>query len=65
MRPLRIGRASGSWRLARAPPTSWAAMKLGADAGAIPAKVLENIRPMVMAGLAKLAEEVKKYAAPM
>jgi len=27
--------------------------------------VAENIRPMVMAGLAKLVEEVKKYAAPM
>src|SRR5580700_3608930 len=40
-------------------------MKLGADDGAIPAKVLENILPMVIAGLAKLAEEVKKYAAPM
>ncbi len=40
-------------------------MKLGADAGAIPAKVLENIRPTVIAGLAKLAEDVKKYAAPM
>ena len=37
-------------------------MKAGTDAGAIPAKVAENIRPMVMAGFAKLAEEVKKYA---
>ena len=33
--------------------------------GAMPAKVSENIRPMVMAGLAKLVEEVKKYAAPI
>ena len=40
-------------------------MKAGADDGAIPAKVLENIRPMVIAGLAKLVEEVKKYAAPI
>jgi hypothetical protein len=31
----------------------------------MPAKVLENIRPIVIAGFAKLAEEVKKYAAPM
>ena len=40
-------------------------MKLGTEDGAIPAKVFENMRPMVMAGLAKLVEEVKKYAAPM
>ena len=46
--------------MARMPPTTWAAMKAGADDGAIPAKVLENILPTVMAGLAKLAEEVKK-----
>ena len=45
---------------ARAPPSSWAAMKLGTEAGAIPAKVSVNIRPMVIAGLAKLVEEVKK-----
>ena len=31
----------------------------------MPANVSENIRPTVIAGLAKLAEEVKKYAAPM
>ena len=40
-------------------------MNDGADAGAMPAKVFENIRPIVIAGLAKLVEEVKKYAAPM
>ena len=50
---------------ARMPPIICAAMKLGTDDGAIPAKVSENIRPTVMAGLAKLVEEVKKYAAPM
>src|SRR6202020_189162 len=44
---------------------TWAAMKAGTEAGAIPAKVSENIRPTVMAGLAKLVEDVKKYAAPM
>ena len=49
---------------ARAPPMIWAAMKLGTDDGAMPAKVSENIRPTVIAGLAKLAEDVKKYAAP-
>jgi hypothetical protein len=37
----------------------------GTDAGTMSAKVAENIRPMVMAGLAKLVEDVKKYAAPM
>ena len=31
-----------------------------ADAGAIPAKVSENIRPIVIAGLAKLVEEVNQ-----
>ena len=50
---------------ARTPPMTWAPMKLGAEDGAIPAKVSENIRPMVMAGLAKLVDEVKKYAAPI
>jgi len=50
---------------ATAPPVIWAPMKLGTEDGAIPAKVSENIRPMVMAGLAKLVEEVKKYAARM
>ena len=32
----------------------------GADAGAMPANVFENIRPIVIAGFAKLAELVKK-----
>ncbi len=35
-------------------------MKVGADEGAMPAKLLENMRPTVMAGLAKLVELVKK-----
>jgi hypothetical protein len=46
--------------MARMPPATWAVMKAGADDGAIPAKVSENILPMVIAGLAKLADEVKK-----
>ena len=46
--------------MARIPPTTCAPMKLGADDGAMPAKVFENIRPTVMAGLAKLVELVKK-----
>jgi hypothetical protein len=40
-------------------------MKPGAEAGAIPAKVSEKMRPTVIAGFAKLVELVKKYAAPM
>ena len=50
---------------ASAPPRICAAMKGGTEDGAMPAKVSENIRPMVMAGLAKLVEEVNQYAAPM
>ena len=45
---------------ATTPPTTWAPTKLGTDEGAIPAKVLENIRPTVMAGLAKLVELVNQ-----
>src|ERR1035438_7474712 len=50
---------------ARTPPMTWAAMKARTEDGAIPAKVAENIRPTVIAGLAKLVEDVKKYAAPI
>ena len=50
---------------AKGTATSCAAMKSGAEDGAIPAKLFENIRPIVMAGLAKLVELVKKYAAAM
>jgi len=31
----------------------------------MPAKVSENIRPTVMAGFAKLVDDLKKYAAPI
>ncbi len=50
---------------ASTPPMICAPMKASTEDGAIPAKVSENIRPMVMAGLAKLVEEVNQYAAPM
>src|SRR5690242_10184983 len=40
-------------------------MNAGADEGRMPANVSENIRPTVTAGLAKLVDDVKKYAAPM
>ncbi len=42
------------------PPTAWAATNAGAEDGAMPAKVSENIRPTVIAGFAKLVELVKK-----
>ena len=35
-------------------------MNVGAEAGAIPANVSENMRPTVIAGLAKLVEEVNQ-----
>lgn len=44
---------------------SWATMKPGADVEAIPAKAPLNMRPMVIAGLAKLDELMKKQAAPI
>ena len=40
--------------------TSWATTNRGTEDGAMPAKVLENMRPTVIAGLAKLVELVKK-----
>src|SRR5262245_54598790 len=42
--------------MATAPPCSYATTNPGTDAGAIPAKVSENIRPSVIGGLAKLVE---------
>ena len=47
------------------PPPTCAAMNTGADEGAIPAKLSENIRPTVIAGLANDVEAVNQYAAPM
>ena len=35
------------------------------EVGAMPAKVSENIRAMVTAGLAKIVEQVNQYAATM
>ena len=46
-------------------PTNWQTMNIGALAGSMPAKVSEKVRAMVTAGLAKLVEEVKKYAPAM
>jgi hypothetical protein len=43
-----------------APPSNWKTTKVGTEAGAMPAKVSEKIRPTLIAGLAKLVagEEV-------
>ena len=38
-------------------------MKATTELGAIPANVFENMRPIVIAGFAKLVDEQKKYAA--
>ena len=43
-----------------APPAIWASRNIGTDAGAIPARVSENTRAMVTAGLAKLVELVNQ-----
>ena len=37
----------------------------GIELGAMPAKVFENVRAIVTAGLAKLVDDVNQYAAPM
>ena len=46
--------------IASSAPPSWAATKAGTEAGAMPAKVSESIRPMLMAGFAKLVELVNQ-----
>jgi len=51
--------------IATPPPTSCATTNPGTEAGAMPANVSEKIRPMLIAGLAKLVELVNQYAAPM
>src|SRR5687767_14279145 len=45
--------------------TTWQARKAGTDDGSIPADVSLNDLATVTAGLAKLVDAVKKYAAPM
>ena len=57
---LRFGKST---RIARNPmiaPTICATRNNETDDGAIPANEFENIRPTVIAGLAKLVEDVKK-----
>ncbi len=41
-------------------PTSCMTMNIGADDGAIPAKVSDSVRATVTAGLAKLVDEVNQ-----
>jgi hypothetical protein len=50
---------------ASAAPTVWATTKGATDAGAMPANVSESVRARVTAGLAKLVDDVKKYAPVM
>jgi hypothetical protein len=46
--------------MARLAPSSWAAIKSGAEPGEIPAKVSESVRPIVTAVLAKLVDDVNQ-----
>src|SRR5437879_1070108 len=48
-----------------AAPISCMTMNIGADDGLMPAKLSDRVRAMVTAGLAKLVDEVKKYAPPI
>src|SRR5437879_4560786 len=45
-------------------PKSWATMKPGSEAGAMPAKVSLNARPMLTAGFANEVDEVNQCADP-
>jgi hypothetical protein len=49
----------------RAAPKICAAIKGATELGAMPAKESESVLATVTAGLAKLVDEVKKYAADM
>src|SRR6185503_10051676 len=50
---------------ASAAPTTWATTNGVTDDGAMPANVSESVRATVTAGLAKLVDDVKKYAPVM
>ena len=47
------------------PPIICAIQKLSTFSGFIPAKLFENILPIVPAGFAKEVEDVNQYAAPI
>lgn len=59
------GKSATTHAVPTAPPTNSATMNAGAELGEIPEKVLENMRPIATAGLAKLVDEVNQYAAKM
>src|SRR6266545_6493459 len=46
-------------------PTSCITTNIGTDAGSMPAKLFERVRPTVTAGLAKLVDDVNQYAPPI
>jgi hypothetical protein len=55
-----VGVEHADGRECQSPPTSCATTNPGTDAGAMPAKVSEKMRPMLIAGLAKLVELVNQ-----
>ena len=46
-------------------PSTCITMNIGTLLGAMPAKVLLSMRPIVTAGFAKLVDDVNQYAAAM
>ena len=46
--------------LAAKAPNSWAMMKAGTSTGDMPAKLFDMLRTIVIAGLAKLVDEVNQ-----
>ena len=60
-----IGEECGDQDQSGKAPMIWAVMNPGAELGALPAKVSENILPIVTAGFANEVEQVNQYAAPM
>jgi hypothetical protein len=64
-RLIRSGNNQREVTAAKTAPTSWARTNPGASDGAMPAKLSLMLRATVIAGLAKLVEEVNQYAAVM
>ena len=63
--PARLGKSTRAALKPISAPMSWAAIKAGTSWGRMPAKVFDNERAMVIAGLAKEVEAVNQYAAPI
>lgn len=55
-----LGKSHFAKRAAQAAPASWPKMNKGTSLGAIPANVLVRLRATVIAGLAKLVDEVNQ-----